>query len=131
MLEWQKGGAGYGGRDDLGGDVFLSTTLNMGCGGGYFGSQMHWNTSSMNLDWAVWDIGLPPSECPTGKPCSTMSSVPVNPTNSDGKPVDRQGKLCSTTEPPPAGFTSCPCSRYSGEGFGVHCGIGAGDGFLW
>ena len=76
VLEWQKGGAGYGGRDDLGGDVFLSTTLNMGCGGGYFGSQMHWNTSSMNLDWAVWDIGLPPSECPTSKPCSTMSSVP-------------------------------------------------------
>jgi hypothetical protein len=56
VLQWKKGGAGYGGKDDLGGDVFLSTTLNLGCGGGYFGSQMHWNTSSMNLDWAVWDI---------------------------------------------------------------------------
>ena len=33
--------------------------LNMGCGGGYFGSQMHWNTTSMNLDWAVWDIAMP------------------------------------------------------------------------
>eukprot|EP01050_Picozoa_sp_SAG11_P007791 SAG11_NODE_660_length_7893_cov_4.055042_6_plen_202_part_00 len=73
----------------------------------------------MNLDWAVWDIG------------STKNQHPVNPTNSDGKPVDRQGNLCSTTEPPPKGFTGCPCSRYGGEGNGVHCGIGAADGFLW
>ena len=56
---------------------------------------------------------------------------PVNPTNSDGKPTNHQGKLCSTEEPPPAGFVGCPCSRYSGEGFGVHCGIGEADGFLW
>ena len=114
VLQWKKGGAGYGGKDDLGGDVFLSTTLNLGCGGGYFGSQMHWNTSSMNLDWAVWDIvssvspsrgpararpscqndsssltacecdatgcdntqGLPPAQCKTGKPCSTMNTHP-------------------------------------------------------
>lgn len=133
VLEWQKGGAGFGGMNDLGGDVFLSTMLNLGCGGGYFGSQMHFNTSAMNLDWAVWDIGVPgaPANCPGGKPCSTMSAHPVNPTNSNGKPVDRQGNLCSSTEPPPKGFTGCPCSRYSGEGFGVHCGIGKSDGFLW
>lgn len=80
---------------------------------------MHWNTSAMNLDWAVWDIG------------STKNQHPINPTNADGKPVDRQGNLCSTTEPPPKGFTGCPCSRYGGEGNGVHCGIGAADGFLW
>lgn len=79
----EEGGKGFGGLDDLGGDVFLSTTLNMvspraqlrrifvstrsrfrwfllpadlivtlvtppqGCGGGYYGSQMHWNTSAM------------------------------------------------------------------------------------
>ena len=73
----------------------------------------------MNLDWAVWDIG------------STKNQHPINPTNADGKPVDRQGNLCSTTEPPPKGFTGCPCSRYGGEGNGVHCGIGAADGFLW
>eukprot|EP01046_Picozoa_sp_COSAG06_P007867 COSAG06_NODE_392_length_16344_cov_4.086981_6_plen_132_part_00 len=36
-LIWEEGGKGYGGLDDLGGDVFLSTTLNMGCGGGYYG----------------------------------------------------------------------------------------------
>eukprot|EP01050_Picozoa_sp_SAG11_P007792 SAG11_NODE_660_length_7893_cov_4.055042_7_plen_208_part_00 len=34
-LIWEEGGKGFGGRDDLGGDVFLSTTLNMGCGSGY------------------------------------------------------------------------------------------------
>jgi hypothetical protein len=60
-----------------------------------------------------------------------MNTHPVNPTNSDGKPTNHQGKLCSTEEPPPAGFVGCPCSRYSGEGFGVHCGIGEADGFLW
>ena len=81
------------------GTSFLSTTLNLGCGSGYYGSQMHWNTSAMNLDWAVWDIG------------STKNQHPINPTNADGKPVDRQGNLCSTTEPPPKGFTGCPCSR--------------------
>jgi hypothetical protein len=111
--------------DDLGGDVFLSTTLNMGCGGGYYGSQMHWNTSAMNLDWAIWDIAGDVK----GK--STGNAHPINPTNKDEQPVDRQGKLCSTAEPPAKGFTECPCSRYSGEGFGVHCGIGAADGFLW
>ena len=41
-LVWEKGGKGSGGPDDDGGDVFLSTTLNLGCGGGYYGSQMHW-----------------------------------------------------------------------------------------
>ena len=60
-----------------------------------------------------------------------MNTHPVNPINSDGKPTNHQGKLCSTEEPPPAGFVGCPCSRYSGEGFGVHCGIGEADGFLW
>ena len=34
-LIWEEGGKGFGGRDDLGGDVFLSTTLDMGCGSGY------------------------------------------------------------------------------------------------
>ena len=28
-----------------------------GCGGGYYGAQMHWNTMKMSLDWAVWDSG--------------------------------------------------------------------------
>jgi hypothetical protein len=37
-LTWEEGGKGFGGMDDLGGDVFLSTTLNMGCGGGYYGT---------------------------------------------------------------------------------------------
>jgi len=36
-LIWNKM---QGGRLGLGGDVFLSTTLNMGCGGGYYGSQV-------------------------------------------------------------------------------------------
>jgi hypothetical protein len=125
VLTWLKGGAGYGGMNDLGGDVFLSTMLNMGCGGGYFGSQMHYNTSSMNLDWAVWDIGLP------GGKTSTMNTIPITAVNKDGKPVDRRGNLCSTVEPTPAGFTACPCTRYGGEGFGTHCGIGKADGFLW
>ena len=43
--------------DNKGGDVFLSTFLNMGCGGGYYGAQMHWNTMQMSVDWAVWDSG--------------------------------------------------------------------------
>ena len=60
-----------------------------------------------------------------------MNTHPVNPVNSDGKPTNHQGKLCSTEEPPPVGFVGCPCSRYSGEGFGVHCGIGEADGFIW
>ena len=50
-LIWEKGGKGSGGIDDLGGDVFLSTTLNVGCGSGYYGAQMHYNTTSMNVDW--------------------------------------------------------------------------------
>jgi hypothetical protein len=126
VLTWQKGGAGSGGIDNLGGDVFLSTTLNMGCGGGYFGSQMHWNTSSMNIDWAVWDIALP-----GGAKGSTMNTHPINPTDKNGKPVSRSGKPCSTVEPPPPGFVQCPCSRYSGEGFGTQCGINKDDGFHW
>ena len=44
VLIWEKGGKGSGGQDDLGGDVFLSTVLNVGCGAtGYYGSQMHFN----------------------------------------------------------------------------------------
>ena len=39
-LIWEKGGKGSGGPDDDGGDVFLSTTLNVGCGSGYYGSQV-------------------------------------------------------------------------------------------
>ena len=120
----------HGGIDGLGGDVFLSTTLNMGCGGGYYGSQMHWNTSAMNLDWAIWDIGLPASQCPSGKPCGAENTHPINPVDADGKPTNR-GQPCSTEEPPPTGFVQCACSRYSGEGFGTHCGIGAADGFIW
>ena len=58
ILIWEKGGKGSGGQDDLGGDVFLSTVLNVGCGStGYYGSQMHFNSTFMNLDWAIWDIG--------------------------------------------------------------------------
>ena len=48
-----------------------------------------------------------------------------------GNPVTRHGKPCSIVEPPPAGFAQCPCSRYSGEGFGTHCGLGKGDGYDW
>ena len=25
----------------------------------------------------------------------------------------------------------CPCSRYSGEGFGTQCGLTAADEYLW
>lgn len=126
-MVWEKM---HGGRDGLGGDVFLSTTLNMGCGGGYYGSQMHWNSTSMNLDWAIWDIGLPASECASGKPCGAENTHPINPTRADGTPTN-QGKPCSIEEPPPGGFVQCACSRYSGEGFGTHCGIGEADGFMW
>jgi len=117
-LIWEKGGKGSGGVDNLGGDVFLSTTLNMGCGGGYYGSQMHWNTSSMNLDWAIWDMG------------SSRNTHPINPVDEDGRPI-KHGKLCSIKEPPPPGFVQCACSRYDGEGFGTHCGIGKDDGWEW
>ena len=57
----QKGGPGYGGIDNKGGDVFLSTFLSMGCGGGYYGAQMHWNTMQMSLDW----VSVRVSECPS------------------------------------------------------------------
>ena len=67
-------------------------------------------------DWAIWDIAGDVK----GK--STENAQPVNLMNAEGKPVDRQGRLCSTVEPPAKGLTQCPCSRYSGEGFGVHCG---------
>ena len=39
--------------------------------------------------------------------------------------------LCSTHEPPPKGFVQCPCSRYSGEGFGTQCGLSAADDYMW
>lgn len=56
---------------------------------------------------------------------------PINPVDAKGNPVTRHGKPCSIVEPPPAGFAQCPCSRYSGEGYGTHCGIGKDDGFDW
>lgn len=40
-----------------GGNVFVSNFLNEGCGSGYVGAQMHYNTSTMYADWAIWDIG--------------------------------------------------------------------------
>jgi len=86
---------------------------------------MHWNTSALNMDWAIWDIAG------NVKGTSTKNTVPITPVNKDGKPVNRQGKLCSTVEPPPAGLVSCACTRYGGEGFGTHCGLGAADGYLW
>lgn len=122
-LIWKKGGPGYGGVDNLGGDVFLSTFLSMGCGGGYYGAQMHWNTMKMSLDWAVWDSGPHAPGVPI--------THPINPVGKAGQPVDRKGRNCSTNEPPPAGFTQCPCSRYSGEGFGTQCGLSGDDDYLW
>ena len=59
-----------------------------------------------------------------------MNTHPINPTDKDGQPT-KHGKPCSTEEPPPAGYVGCACSRYSGEGFGTHCGIGKDDGFEW
>lgn len=56
---------------------------------------------------------------------------PINPVDQDGNTVTRHGKRCSIVEPPPTGFAQCPCSRYSGEGYGTHCGIGKDDGFDW
>ena len=104
-LIWRKAGPGFGGKDDLGGDVFLSTTLNMGCGGGYYGSQFHWNATAMNLDWAIWDVSARGAD---GEMHSTNNTHPVSP---PGKPWR--------------------CGRYSGEGHGTHCGLGVVDGFLW
>eukprot|EP01047_Picozoa_sp_COSAG01_P034217 COSAG01_NODE_2560_length_7453_cov_14.661817_5_plen_261_part_00 len=104
-LTWHEAGPGFGGKENRGGDVFLSTTLNMGCGGGYYGSQFHFNTSAMNLDWAIWDVS---SKGADGVMYSTNNTHPVSP---PGKPWR--------------------CSRYSGEGHGTHCGLGLADGFLW
>ena len=59
-----------------------------------------------------------------------MNTHPVNPTDKQGRPT-RNGKLCSSAEPPPPGFVQCSCSRYSGEGHGTHCGIGKDDGYSW
>eukprot|EP01045_Picozoa_sp_COSAG04_P032098 COSAG04_NODE_6176_length_1392_cov_1.177108_1_plen_77_part_10 len=73
---------------------------------------------------AIWDIAGDVK----GK--STENCKAINPTNAQGQMVDRQGKACSVHEPPTKGLTQCPCSRYSGEGFGVHCGLGAADAFL-
>ena len=106
VLVWEQGGEGSGGQDNLGGDVFLSTTLNMGCGGGYYGSQLHWNSTFMNLDWAIWDIA-----------------------------GDVKGRTTRNTHPiSPPGHPK-RCQRYSGEGFGTSCGIGPdgadGDDFMW
>jgi len=126
-LIWKKGGPGYGGVDNKGGDVFLSTFVNYGCSSGYYGAQMHWNTMKMNLDWAMWDSGG--GHNPDGSPMPMTH--PINPTDKQGRPTDRKGNLCSTHEPPPKGFVQCPCSRYSGEGFGTQCGLTAADDYLW
>ena len=123
VLVWKKGGAGFGGVDNKGGDVFLSTFVSYGCSSGYYGAQMHWNTMKMSLDWAMWDSG----PAAPGKPITH----PINPTDATGRPTDRKGNLCSTHEPPPKGFVQCPCSRYSGEGFGTQCGLTAADEYLW
>lgn len=42
---------------DTGGNVFVSNFLNEGCGSGYVGAQMHYNSSTMYADWAIWDVG--------------------------------------------------------------------------
>lgn len=55
--------------------MFLSTTLNLGCGGGYFGSQFHWNSSAMNLDWAVWDIVRHARSFPVMTPVPADASI--------------------------------------------------------
>ena len=49
--------AGFGGVDNKGGDVFLSTFVSYGCSSGYYGAQMHWNTMKMSLDWEMCDSG--------------------------------------------------------------------------
>ena len=149
-LIWKKGGAGYGGVDNKvrrrafcpsyvlvsappsslltqGGDVFLSTFVSYGCSSGYYGAQMHWNTMKMSLDWAMWDSGGGHNK--DGSPMPMTH--PINPTDPQGRPTDRKGHLCSTHEPPPKGFVQCPCSRYSGEGFGTQCGLTAADEYLW
>jgi len=52
-----------------GGNVFVSNFLNEGCGSGYVGAQMHYNTSTMYADWAIWDIGAYSNTKPMAKEC--------------------------------------------------------------
>ena len=87
-LIWKKGGAGFGGMDNKGGDVFLSTFVNYGCSSGYYGAQMHWNTMKMSLDWAMWDSGG--GHNPDGSPMPMTH--PINPTDKQGRETDRKGK---------------------------------------
>ena len=37
-------------------DVFLSTTLQTGCAGGYIGAQIHQNSPTLFTDFALWDF---------------------------------------------------------------------------
>lgn len=71
VLVWKKGGPGFGGVGNKGGDVFLSTFVSYGCSSGHYGAQMHWNTMKMSLDWAMWDSG----PAAPGKPITH----PINP----------------------------------------------------
>ncbi len=73
------------------------------------------------------DPDSPDPRALSGKPITH----PINPIDKQGRTTDRKGNLCSTVEPPPPGFVQCPCSRYSGEGFGTQCGLTASDDFLW
>jgi hypothetical protein len=52
-----------------GGNVFVSNFLNEGCGSGYVGAQMHYNTSTMYADWAIWDIGPYTTAIPMSEEC--------------------------------------------------------------
>jgi hypothetical protein len=106
-LIWKKGGPGFGGVDNKGGDVFLSTFLSYGCSSGYYGAQMHWNTMKMSLDWAMWDSGGGHNK--DGSPMPMTH--PINPTDKQGRPTDRQGNLCSVrccSRPPAARYISMP-----------------------
>lgn len=52
-----------------GGNVFVSSFLNEGCGSGYVGAQMHFNSSAMYADWAIWDVGPYTTALPMSKEC--------------------------------------------------------------
>jgi len=53
------------------GGVFISTTLEVGCGSGYIGGQI-WpdENTTMRTDWAIWDIGTRRNTWPIGKHCN-------------------------------------------------------------
>jgi hypothetical protein len=53
----------------LGGNVFVSLTLQEGCGSGYIGAQMHGGTDQMFTDWAIWDEGDYNTTVPLSKNC--------------------------------------------------------------